>query len=308
MRCSLCDRAAIATQRASMRHLCQDHFVEDFQARVKDTLNRERMVGDKERIAVALSGGKDSSALLFVLAKILEERKGVEIFAVTIDEGIEGYREETVRSAKKLASDVGVEHAVVSFKDHFGMGLDEIIGGKKEAPCTYCGVFRKALLNMTAKGMGASKVATGHDLDDEAQTVLMNYLKGDIERMARLYPRKTQQGLVPRIKPLKEIPEREVALYSMVNGLYSKMVDCPYAQLSLRGDVRNMLNELEVECPGTKASIIRGFKKVSEPLNRKYLQAELSRCISCGEPCIGETCKACQLLGRVRAGLNVQAQ
>jgi len=303
MRCSLCDRAAIVTQRASRRHLCQDHFTEDFQAKVKDTLYQERMVGDRERIAVALSGGKDSSALLYVLAKVLEERKDVEIFAVTIDEGIEGYRQETVRSAKKLASDLGVEHVVASFKDHFGLDLDEIVGGKKETPCTYCGVFRKALLNMIAKEMGATKVATGHDLDDEAQTVLMNYLKGDIERLARLYPKKAQQGLVPRIKPLRAIPEREVALYSMINGLYSKMVDCPYAHLSLRGDVRNMLNELEVERPGTKASIIKGFKKISEPLSGRYPQTELSICVSCGEPCVGETCKACQLLGKVTASL-----
>jgi uncharacterized protein (TIGR00269 family) len=258
------------------------------------------MLQGGDRIAVALSGGKDSTALLNILDKILSGRKDITMFAVTVDEGIKGYREDTIKSARKITEELRVEHFIVSFREEFGLGLDEIVAGKREAPCTFCGVLRKSLLNRTAKKYGATKVATGHDLDDEAQSVLMNYMKGDIERLGRFAPRRIQPGLVPRIKPLKNIPERETALYCMVSGFYVKMTECPYANLSLRSDVRDMLNNLEMKFPGTKQSCMRGFDSLSGLLGARYPPMELSSCGLCGEPCVGALCKACQLLNRLK--------
>ena len=139
-----------------------------------------------------------------------------------------------------------------------------MVQGKDTAPCTFCGVFRKNALNKMAKRLGACKVATGHNLDDEAQSVMMNYLKGDIQRLMRLRPRREQPGLVPRIKPLRDIPEKEIALYCMVNGVFADARECPYAKLSLRADVRDMMNSLENLFPGTKQSTMQGFEKLAE--------------------------------------------
>ena len=304
MRCSKCGDEAIVSQRYSGLHLCRGHFIDDVERKAENTILKEKMVADGDRIAVALSGGKDSTALLYILDRLLRERKGVEIFAVTVDEGIKGYREETIKSASRITRELGVEHITVSFKDEFGLDLDEMVAastssGRREAPCTYCGVFRKTALNRTARNLRATKVATGHDLDDEAQTVAMNYLKGDIERLARFAPRRVQRDLVPRIKPLKAIPEKEVALYAMVNGFYSELPECPYAYLSLRSDVKEMLNRFEMKFPGTKHSIVRGFESISGPLAKKYNQVDLASCRLCGEPCVDELCKACQLLERM---------
>jgi len=304
LKCSKCDEDAIMAQRYSGVQLCESHFLEDFERRVKDALFRQKMVSENDRIAVALSGGKDSTALLYVLCKILSDRKDVQIFAITIDEGISGYRDDTIKSARKIAEDLGVEHVVVSFEDQYGMSLDEMVKGRSEAPCTFCGVFRKTLLNRTAKELGATKVATGHDLDDEAQSVAMNYIKGDIERLARLAPIRVQEGLVPRIKPLKDIPDRETALYCMVKGFYVKMAECPYASLSFRGDVRDMLNSLEKNFPGTKRSILKGFGAISGLAADRYPQMDLSRCRLCGEPCVKDICKACELDARLKAGTS----
>jgi uncharacterized protein (TIGR00269 family) len=301
MFCSKCDDIAIVSQRYSDTHLCERHFVEDFEDKVKETVAKGQMLQGKDRIAVALSGGKDSSALLHILNKILSDRKDIEVFAITVDEGIKGYREETIESARKMTEKLGVEHVIVSFKDEFGLDLDEIVIGKKEAPCTFCGVFRKRLLNQTAKRFGATKVATGHDLDDEAQSIMMNYMKGDIERLGRFMPRRIQPGLVPRIKPLKDIPERDTALYCMVNGFYMKMAECPYASLSLRSDVRDLLNSLEMKFPGTKQSCMEGFYSLSDLLAMRYPPKELSSCSFCGEPCVSGLCKACQLLNRLKS-------
>ncbi|MFB3765033.1 MAG: TIGR00269 family protein [Methanotrichaceae archaeon] len=298
MRCSKCDENAIVSQRYSGRHLCASHFIEDFDERVEVTLEKRHMVEEGDRIAVAVSGGKDSIALLYALNSILTGMD-VKIFAITVDEGIKGYRDDTIRSAKRIAEDLGIEHRIVSFRDLFGFDLDDIIEGKEVAPCTYCGVFRKNALNRTAKLMGATKVATGHNLDDEAQSVLMNYLKGDIERLMRFRPRRVQPGLVPRIKPFREIPEKETALYCMTNGIYVDSRECPYAKLSLRADVRDMINRLENLYPGTKQSILKSFEKFSELAGSRWTQMDLASCGICGEPCVKDICKACELLGKL---------
>jgi uncharacterized protein (TIGR00269 family) len=301
MKCSKCEKIAIMSQKDSDKHLCEKHFVENFEDRVQTTISKEQMLQQGDRIVVALSGGKDSTALLYVLTKILPDKDDITLLAVTIDEGILGYREETINSAKKLTEMLGIPHKIVSFKDEYGWNLDEMVGGKKEAPCTYCGVFRKSLLNRTAKKLCANKVATGHELDDEAQSVLMNYMKGDIERLGRLMPRKIQPGLVPRIKSLKDILERETALYCMVNGIYVKMTECPYASLSFRSDIRDMLNSFENKFSGSKQSIMKGFDNISDLLAVHYPAMKLSLCQKCGEPCVDDFCKACQLKKRIDA-------
>jgi uncharacterized protein (TIGR00269 family) len=298
MICSLCHERAILSQPYFGWHLCQDHFIEDFERRVAETIEKNCMVEDGERIAVAVSGGKDSTALLFTLNRILAGRDVVMV-AVTVDEGIAGYRDDTIKAARAIAEELGIEQEIVSFREMYGYDLDEMVVGKKVAPCTYCGVFRKNALNRAAKRLGASKVATGHNLDDEAQSIMMNYLKGDMERLMRFRPRRAQPGLVPRIKPLRDIPEKEIALYCMVNGVYTESRECPYAQLSLRSDVREMMNSMENLFPGMRHSAMQGFEKIAQMAGENWAQMELGCCHECGEPCVGKMCKACELLGKL---------
>ncbi len=306
MICSLCGERAILSQRHSGQHLCRDHFIQDFERRVAETLQKSSMVGEGERIAVAVSGGKDSTALLLSLSRVLAGRDA-ELVAVTVDEGIAGYRDDTIVAAKSIAARLAIEHHIVSFREEYGLDLDGMVLGKRVAPCTYCGVFRKSALNRAAKSLGADRVATGHNLDDEAQTVMMNYLKGDIERLLRFRPRRSQKGLVARIKPLREIPEKEIALYCMVNDVFVQSRECPYANLSLRADVRDMLSGLERESPGTKHSTVQGFEKILAMAQGSYAQMELAACQRCGEPCVKELCKACELLGELNiSGFGAQ--
>ena len=298
MICSKCSERAIISQRYSGFHLCQGHFIEDFERRAAETIQKNAMVMDGERIAVAVSGGKDSTALLLCLHKILAGRD-VELIAITVDEGIAGYRDDTIKAARAIAGQLGIEQKIVSFREEYGYDLDEMVRGKDAAPCTFCGVFRKNALNKMAKRLGACKVATGHNLDDEAQSVMMNYLKGDIHRLMRLRPRREQPGLVPRIKPLRDMPEKEIALYCMVKGVFTHSRECPYAKLSLRADVRDMMNSLESLFPGTKQSTMQGFEKLAEMAKGMRTQVDLRACRKCGEPCVEDLCKACELLGKL---------
>lgn len=296
MKCQRCSKNAVIFQKYSNAHLCKLHFIEDVERKIKRDIRKFRMVERGDRIAVALSGGKDSIALLYVLERIFHDRRDLELSAITIDEGIMGYREHTLEHAVKMTHDLGIPLTVRSFRDGFGITLDELTKKKEHAACTMCGVLRKNLLNKTARELGADKLAMGHNLDDESQTIMMNYLRGDMERLKRMLPNVKQPGLVMRIKPLRSIPEKEVALYGFLNGLPVSTDECPYAGEALRNEIREMLNNYEVKHPGTKYSLLRGVETISETL--RSCDTQIKECRICGEPGSEAVCKTCRLLGK----------
>lgn len=294
MKCQKCPKTAVIFQKYSNAHLCSPHFISDVERRVKRDIRKFKMVAKNERIAAALSGGKDSVALLFLMNKIFHDRPDIEISAITIDEGVSGYREHTLEYAKKITKELGITHTIRRFKDEFGTTLDELKNTKQTAACTLCGVLRKNLLNKTARELGADKLATGHNLDDESQTVLMNYMRGDIDRMKRMSH--VQPGLIMRIKPLRSIPEKEVALYGFLNELPVSTDECPYSGEALRNEIREIINTYEVKHPGTKYSLLGGFDALSESF--LPTASKVIACKICGEPGSESICKTCRLLGR----------
>ena len=296
MKCQLCRNDAVIYQKYSGAHFCGKHFIADVERKIKRDIRKFKMVEKGDRIAVALSGGKDSTVLLYVLHRIFHERKDLELSAITIDEGINGYREHTLAHAENLTRELGIPHVIRSFREGFGVSLDELKRTKEHAACTMCGVLRKNLLNRTAREIGADKLAVGHNLDDEAQTLMMNYLRGDVDRLKRMLPNVKQPGLVMRIKPLRSIPEKEVALYGFLKDLPVSTDECPYAGEALRNEIREMLNNYEVNHPGTKYSLLGGFETISESLHSPDTQ--IATCRICGEPGSEAVCKTCGLLGK----------
>jgi uncharacterized protein (TIGR00269 family) len=243
-------------------------------------------------LAIALSGGKDSAVTLSVLNDLLT-RRGVDIIAISVDEGITGYRERALESAAKLVAELGIRWEVASFEQYFGVRIDRV----NERPCTVCGILRRSLLNRLAKTVGASALATGHNLDDEAQTVQMNYLRGDIDRLLRLdHPAK--EGLVRRVKPLKYVPEKEVALYAILKGIPINLDECRFSVGVFRAEVRDVINELELKHPGTKYALVKGLERILQ-LTKK-VPFELGQCIRCSEPAVGTLCQSCSVLERLR--------
>ena len=280
-------------------HLCEKHLIDDVTRKAKRDLRKYNI--PPGTIAIALSGGKDSSALLHLLHTILATNRKIRIIAITIDEGISNYREKTIENAINLTSDLGVEHTIVSFKEAFGRTLDDLIKTSDRPPCSVCGALRKNLLNRTAKQLGASHLAIGHNLDDEAQTILANHLRGDVQRLVRLSHTtraRVQPGLVPRIKPLRHVPESEVTAYTSAVGIRVCPKACPYMGGAYRLGLRTFLNEFEAAHPGTKHGIVRGFDRMIGALSEAYPRATLVPCRVCGEPCTSGLCQACRMLGR----------
>ena len=298
--CTKCGKPNVIIKRpASGQALCKDCFIESIEKKVKQTIKKENFLEKGDKVLVALSGGKDSVVTLEILNSYVE-RHIIELCAVTIDEGIAGYREEGVEIAKAHAKRLGIPHKVVSFKESFGIDLDEIMKMENHrGSCTYCGVFRRWIINRAAREFGATKIATGHNLDDEAQAILMNYLEGNTENLAKIGPKTESNSelFTVKIKPLREIPEKEIGLYALAKGLDIHLAGCPYAQQSFRMEISNILKELSNDHPTIMYSTLRGFDKISPAIRKQVAHDyEFDRCERCGEPSSNRLCRACTFL------------
>jgi len=229
------------------------------------------------------------------------DNPAVKLHAVTVDEGIASYRPPSIAIAAEHCRAIGVEHTVLSYQETAGVTMDKVVlhPNRQHMPCAYCGVLRRRNLNEAAKRVGATHLVTGHNLDDTAQTILMNHLRGDVERLARMGPHRPEHvnpGLIPRVLPLRTIPEKEVALYAILRGWSYHDGECPYSLDATRGRYRDLLLDLEEKEPGTRHALLAGYDRLA-PLLASH--AALSACLRCGEPTSGETCRACELLAEV---------
>ena len=295
--CDKCSALAVTFIRYSGAHLCDKHFLEFVDKRVKKEISKQCKLPKDAKLAVALSGGKDSTLALYMIKKIFEKHRGFELIAITIDEGIAGYRPVSIKAAKKTCKDLGIEHYITSFQDRFGFTLNSIEAYTQElTPCTYCGVFRRFCLNSMAKELNVTRLVMGHNLDDMVQSILMNIFKGDPQKLARLGPhRHVQPGLVPRLVPLRTIPEKESYLYAFLQKLHFYDGECPYAIYAQRGLFRDMLARAEEATPGTRHAILSFYDQTIDAISSKFAPADLAACEQCGEPTNQKVCKTCIL-------------
>ena len=303
--CAVCKRRdAFFFRPYSGERLCEKCFVESVEAKVRGTIAKYQMFSFDDRIAVAVSGGKDSISLLHILAKTERAHPQSSLAAVTVDEGIKGYRDEALAIAATNCKTLGIEHHVVSFKELYGFTLDEIVtraevkGDRELTSCAYCGVLRRRALNVAARDVCADKVATAHTLDDEVQTSLMNIFRGDILRLAKEKPvtDEVHPRLVRKVKPFCEIPERESTLYAYVKQIRFQDTPCPYASEALRNDVRAMLNRMEEKRAGTKFTVFKSIERIRPALDELVKKEDFRECIECGEPASSDLCRTCELL------------
>ncbi|MBN1786009.1 MAG: TIGR00269 family protein [Candidatus Methanofastidiosa archaeon] len=297
MQCK-CGHKAVYFRRYSGQHLCSKCFSRSIFKKFKDIIRMNKLMERGDRIVCGVSGGKDSLVLLYLLKK-LSEKFQFELSALTIDEGISGYRDLSIPFVKKACSDLDIELHIRSFKEEYGYSLDEVASmDDRLGACSYCGVFRRNILNKHARELGADRLAMGHNLDDESQVILMNLLRGDVSRFGRMgtFYRDVHHKFIPRIKPLREIPEKEIVLYAIVNGIDFDFEECPYAPEAFRDDIRDFLNMMEEKRPGTKHALLKTYDRLYPLLNQTFAPESISTCGNCGEPSISLFCKKCEML------------
>ena len=304
MRCSTCDAPAVIDQPYRDAHLCAPHFRASVEERVRREMHRQLPRFGRGTVAVALSGGKDSGVALALAHRYFHRRPTVRVVALSVDEGIAGYRAGTLKAARTLTDSLGVEHRIVSAQEGFGTTIDRTASGLPgTVPCSFCGVWRRQLLNRAARDVGADALVLGFNLDDLAQTILMNLVHGDLDRLVRMAPHRVRQpGLVPRVAPLARIPEREVFLYAKLNGIPFDHGECPYAGQAARNLFREVVWQLEEAQPGTRQALLRTHDRlVTRFLADEGSAAAPARCRACGEPAMTELCRACEYLEIARS-------
>lgn len=313
-KCSKCQKEAVARLEYCGLDLCEQCFSELFEKRVWKANRDYSMLRRGDKIAVAVSGGKDSAAMLHVLNKMAKKiGGGIKLLPIIVDEGIAGYRPAAMAKARELCESEGMELSVTSFREQFGGALDEMMkkrGAKKACgesfgACSLCGVFRKKSLNAEAIALGADSLAVGHNADDIAQTFLMNLMRKDSSRLVRFAPKSAGNdgGLVRRIKPLLYNLERECALYCLINQLPFHLQDCPYASESFRGTVKDFLNSAEEKHAGIKFNLLQSFLMLQKSREAFAIAAASAspataaasgKCPVCGCASSGGKCKACE--------------
>ncbi|MEK6978714.1 MAG: TIGR00269 family protein [Candidatus Micrarchaeota archaeon] len=300
--CSKCNAPAAVFLAYAPTHLCEHHFIEMFEKRFRKTIRELGLIKKNSTVAIALSGGKDSTVLLHLLVD-LRKSLPFKLVAITIDEGISGYRSKTLVVAKRECKKLKVKLKVVSFRGASGKTLDTILRADKSLlPCSVCGVFRRHLLNRAAKSVRANLLAIGHNLDDMSQTVLMNLMRNEPLRLVRFgEPLVDDEKFVPRIRPLMRAPEKEVAIYAMLKGMKITFTECPYAHSALRQEVRQHLNELEERYPGTKIRIFNSFIQMEKWMRNGIGERnfKITHCKTCGEPSAREACAYCGMISRL---------
>jgi len=299
MQCTKCDNHAV--YRLSDQLYCKDHFCRYFENKVYKTIKKFSLFRPDDKIAVASSGGKDSLALLYTVM-LYTNKYNIPFFALAVDEGIAGYRDSSLDDLKFFCSQFDIKYHIVSFQDKINTTLDNIKDkgiSLNKKPCTVCGIFRRTLLNRAARELGATKLATGHNLDDEAQSLLMNTMKGNMSHNAALGPvtgLSSTKGFVQRVKPLYFMLEKETRLYAFIKNFKVDFNECPNISLSFRAGVRDILNNMESTSPGTKNGIVNSFLEILPLLKEKYRNEKpFSFCERCNDPCSGKICNACQM-------------
>jgi len=235
---------------------------------------------------------------------------GSELVALTIDEGIEGYREESIENAERITKNLSVPLLVKSYKEYFGLSLDEAMNARSErginvTSCAVCGPLRRRAIDRAAEELGVNVVATAHNLDDILQTFYINLYSGDVARISWLDPEFTPSSgnfKSRRIKPAMEVYEQELAFFAHLNNLPFQTESCPYMNEGIRTEIRMNLNDLERKHPGIKYSTLKTVISIAKGLGNSEIHSDKVplRCQECGSVSSGRVCSVCGTLAVLR--------
>ncbi|KAJ2609188.1 cytosolic thiouridylase subunit Ctu1 [Coemansia sp. RSA 1365] len=303
--CDICQRArAIIRRPKTGQRICKECFFHVFETEVHHTIVDGRLFTPGDRVGIGASGGKDSTVLAYVM-KTLNERYdyGLELFLLSVDEGISGYRDDSLETVKRNKEQYGLPLMIVSYEQLYGWSMDAIVEavGRKNN-CTFCGVFRRQALDRGALMLDLDHIVTGHNADDVAETILMNLLRGDIPRLGRCTEITTAgDGYMGRSKPFKYAYQKEIVMYAYLKRLDYFSTECTYSPNAYRENARHFLKDLESVRPSAIIDIIHSGEaiKVSEEVQAQ----KPSSCERCGYISSNVICKACALLEGLERGI-----
>jgi tRNA-5-methyluridine54 2-sulfurtransferase len=308
-RCVVCRAPAVIEEPRHRSAWCPGHLVDHVQQQVRKAIDhpqatapRERMFSYGDRLLIAVSGGKDSLALWDILLAL-----GYQVDGLYIGLGIGGYSARSQGICEGFARDRGARLHVVDLADEYGYTTPSGASATGRSACGVCGLSKRYVFNKVAVDHGYDVVLTGHNLDDEAATLLGNVLRWQddfLERQRPVLPA-TGPNQVRKCKPLYRLSEREMAAYCVIRGIDYVVEECPLVDGNTGHELKEMLNLLERQAPGSKAQFLFGFldrhDRFEDPDRGEDLT--LVACGRCGMPTVGDTCAFCKQRDRIQAAL-----
>ena len=296
MNCDRCQNQATYSRKYSGENLCSKCFSNSILQKIARTISKRKMIKNNELVCVGVSGGKDSLVLLDSLNN-MSKTHNFRIIAVTIDEGIPGYRDEALKIVENFCSKLKIEYKVFSYKKLFDLTLEESLhlrNDEKQSSCSICGTFRRRALDHAAKEINADVIATGHNLDDMVQTFLINILSGNTNKIGWMDPDISAKK-IRKIKPLSEIYESDIVFYAFTNNFPFQSEPCPHMDEGIRTEIREWLNSLESNHSGIKNNMYKSILKISKIINESN-HIEKQVCTLCGNECTGMICSVCNMM------------
>ena len=273
---------------------CADHFLAMFRNQVDRAITRFRMIEPDDRVLLAVSGGKDSLALWDVLLGLGHDVTGLYLglgIGTYSDARWPRWRRSPVPRRRPDRVDLEREH-----------GFDVPTAGRRgsRSTCAVCGLSKRYVFNRAALEGGFDVVATGHNLDDEAATLLGNTLRWQTEAIARQSPMlPARDGMVKKVKPLHRLSELETAAYAFLRGIDYVVEECPLVAGNTQLRYKGVFDTIERTSPGTKAQFFLGYLDRGMPLFAAEERAELLACERCGQPTTGRFCAFCRARAQV---------
>lgn len=300
MKCRRCKQKAVVDLKNHHTAFCKDCFFEFVERQVRRAIHEHRMMEKGERVLVCVSGGKDSLALWDLLCRL-----GYEAHGLHVDLGIEDYSRHSRQKVERFANQRGLSLRSVSLEE-LQIPIPLLARRSRRAECSVCGIVKRHFFNKVAVEGGYRVVATGHNLDDEAGRLLGNLLHWQWEYLHKQRPVLEAVGdlLARKVQPLCRLTERETAAYAILRNIDYVIQECPMSRGATSLRYKEVLNLLEDQMPGTKASFYHGFLRESDKLLRAWKseqareapgQAKLSRCSGCGSASFMDPCNFCKI-------------
>ena len=295
MRCTSCRQPAVVEVRRHNAAFCAECFSRMFREQVKRAIRRFDMFSAQDRILVAVSGGKDSLALWDVLLDL-----GYDVDGLYLGLGIGEYSQRSGEVAAEFAAGRNVELLRVDLGRDYGFDVPTAGARGSRSTCAVCGLSKRYVFNRAALKGGFDVVATGHNLDDEAATLLGNTLRWQTDYIARQHPAlPAREGMVRKVKPLHRLSELETAAYAFLRGIDYVVEECPLVAGNTQLRHKEAMNQLERSSPGTKAQFFLGYLDRAASLFEGQDTPTLSNCARCGQPTTARYCAFCRARAQV---------
>jgi len=269
--------------------LCKDHFLDWVLEQTERNIRKYSLFSKKDRILVAVSGGKDSLALWDVLNKL-----GYQTAGLYINLGIHGdsdYSNYSQQLTKNFANKKNLTLHVVNIQSEYGKTIPEFSNSNKRGkskPCSICGLVKRHTMNEIASKFDYDVLVTGHNLDDEVAVLFNNVMGWQVDFLRRQAPYiPAKKGLLPKAKPFCRFYERETAAYALLSNIEYIENECPFSLGSTTIQNKELLNNLENKRAGTKLAFYLKFlnakKELFSEIEDYHLIEQLFTCPSCGQ-------------------------